>query len=59
VQPSTGDLLLQGFTVSQVVHDYGDVCQTITELALETNQPIDTADFRTLIDVLTMLLRAP
>ena len=21
------DLLLQGFTVSQVVHDYGDVCQ--------------------------------
>ena len=27
------DLLLQGFTVSQVVHDYGDVCQAITELA--------------------------
>ena len=27
------DLLLKGFTVSQVVHDYGDVCQTITELA--------------------------
>jgi hypothetical protein len=22
------DLLLQGFTVSQVVHDYGDVCQS-------------------------------
>ena len=42
------DLLLKGFTVSQVVHDYGDVCQTITELALETNAPIDTADFRTL-----------
>jgi signal transduction histidine kinase len=42
------DLRLKGFTVSQVVHDYGDVCQTITELALETNEPIDTADFRTL-----------
>jgi len=42
------DLLLKGFTVSQVVHDYGDVCQTITELALETNAPIDTGDFRTL-----------
>ena len=42
------DLLLKGFTVSQVVHDYGDVCQTITELALETNAPIDTAEFRTL-----------
>jgi signal transduction histidine kinase len=42
------DLLLQGFTVSQVVHDYGDVCQTITGLALETNAPISTEDFRTL-----------
>src|SRR5678815_4822787 len=42
------DLLLQGFTVSQVVHDYGDVCQTVTDLALETNAPISTEDFRTL-----------
>ena len=29
------DLLLQGFSVDQVVHDYGDVCQSITDLALE------------------------
>lgn len=42
------DLLLQGFTVSQVVHDYGDVCQAITELAVELNVPISTEDFRTL-----------
>jgi hypothetical protein len=42
------DLLLQGFTVSQVVHDYGDVCQSITDLALELNVPISTDDFRTL-----------
>ena len=42
------DLLLQGFTVSQVVHDYGDVCQSITELAVETNAPISTDDFRLL-----------
>jgi signal transduction histidine kinase len=42
------DLLLQGFTVSQVVHDYGDVCQSITDLALELNAPINTDDFRTL-----------
>ena len=42
------DLLLQGFTVSQVVHDYGDVCQAITELAVEQNAPISTDDFRTL-----------
>ena len=42
------DLLRQGFTVSQVVHDYGDVCQSITELAVETNAPISTDDFRVL-----------
>ena len=42
------DLLLQGFTVSQVVHNYGDVCQSITELAVESDVPIDTHDFRTL-----------
>jgi hypothetical protein len=42
------DLLCRGFTVSQVVHDYGDVCQSITELAAETNAPISTDDFRML-----------
>ena len=42
------DLLLQGFTVSQVVHDYGDVCQAITELAVELDAPISAEDFRTL-----------
>ncbi len=25
------DLLALGFTVSQVVHDYGDICQAVTE----------------------------
>jgi signal transduction histidine kinase len=39
------DLLCQGFTMSQVVHDYGDVCQSITELAVETRAPIGTEDF--------------
>ena len=42
------DLLLQGFTASQVVHDYGDICQAITELAMETNAAISAADFRML-----------
>jgi hypothetical protein len=42
------DLLLQGFNISQVVHGYGDVCQSITDLAVETNAPISTDDFRTL-----------
>ena len=43
-----GDLLAMGFTVSQVVHDYGDICQAITELALEQNAPITTEEFHTL-----------
>ena len=42
------DLLRQGFSVSQVVHAYGDVCQAMTELAVELNTPISTDDFRTL-----------
>lgn len=42
------DLLLQGFTMSQVVHDYGDVCQSITELAVERAAPITVDEFRTL-----------
>jgi signal transduction histidine kinase len=42
------DLLLRGFTVSQVVHDYGDVCQAITELAVESDAPIAADEFRTL-----------
>ena len=42
------DLLQQGFTVSQVVHNYGDVCQSVTALAMETNARIATEDFRTL-----------
>ena|SRR5687768_184293 len=42
------DLLRKGFTVSQVVHDYGDVCQSVTDLAVELDAPISTEDFRTL-----------
>src|SRR6476469_6866792 len=41
-------LLLQGFTVSQVVHDYGDICQAITEMAVELHAPVSTEDFRML-----------
>jgi hypothetical protein len=42
------NLLLQGFTIEQVVHDYGDVCQSVTDLAVELGAPISTDDFRTL-----------
>jgi signal transduction histidine kinase len=42
------DLHRQGFTASHVVHDYGDVCQSITDLALQLNAPISVEDFRIL-----------
>jgi signal transduction histidine kinase len=37
-----------GFTIAQVVHDYGDICQAVTELADQTRAPITTDEFRTL-----------
>jgi len=42
------DMFRLDFTIGQVVHRYGDVCQAITELALEHDLTISTADFRTL-----------
>jgi signal transduction histidine kinase len=42
------ELSLQGFTVEQVVHDYGDLCQAITDLAFEGGAPIEIDEFRTL-----------
>jgi hypothetical protein len=42
------DLLLRGFTIEQVVHNYGDVCQAVTELAGETNIAISAEEFHTL-----------
>lgn len=44
-----GKVLLDlGFTVDQVVHDYGDLCQAITDLAYERDAPIEIDEFRTL-----------
>jgi hypothetical protein len=34
--------------VDQVVHDYGDLCQAITELAKEINAPVAVDEFHTL-----------
>jgi len=42
------ELLRHGFSVDQVVHDYGDLCQAITDLAFETDAPIAVSEFRTL-----------
>jgi len=42
------ELSQRGFTVDQVVHDYGDLCQSITDLAAELGQTIEIDEFRTL-----------
>ncbi|ATQ75059.1 histidine kinase [Massilia violaceinigra] len=42
------DLLELGFSVDQVVHDYGDLCQAITDLAVERDAPFRVDEFRTL-----------
>lgn len=42
------ELMLQGFTVEEVVHDYGDVCQAISDLAFEQDVAIEVEEFRTL-----------
>jgi signal transduction histidine kinase len=42
------DMRRSGFTVAQVVHDYGNICQAVTELAVQRELPISTNEFRTL-----------
>lgn len=39
------ELLRHGFSIDQVVHDYGDLCQSITELADEKGQQISVPEF--------------
>jgi hypothetical protein len=41
------DLFHKGFTIEQVVRDYGDVCQAVTNLAVDTGAPISVDEFRT------------
>ena len=42
------DLFQKGFTASEVVHTYGSVCQSVTDLAVELSANVDATDFRTL-----------
>jgi signal transduction histidine kinase len=42
------EMLRLGFGVGQVVHDYGDVCQAVTELAFELDAQISVDEFHTL-----------
>lgn len=42
------ELLRLGYSIDQVVHDYGDVCQAATALAVEQKEVIGADEFRTL-----------
>jgi hypothetical protein len=42
------EFLRLGYSLDQVVHGYGDVCQAITGLAVEQTAPISADEFRTL-----------
>jgi signal transduction histidine kinase len=43
-----GNLTALGFTIREVVWDYGDVCQAVTQLAVTQNAPITVDEFHTL-----------
>ena len=42
------DLMRLGFDIDSVVHCYGDLCQSVTDLAVERQAPFSVEDFRTL-----------
>jgi hypothetical protein len=42
------EMLRRGFSIGQVVHDYGDVCQCVTALAVDQQVAISADEFRTL-----------
>lgn len=42
------ELLQRGYTIDEVVHEYGNVCQSVTELAIERMAQISNQEFRTL-----------
>src|ERR1700676_4014327 len=42
------ELLRLGYSIDLVVHEYGDVCQSVTAIAVEQNANISADEFRTL-----------
>jgi signal transduction histidine kinase len=42
------ELLRNGYTVDEVVHDYGDLCQAVTDMAFEQGAAIGADEFRTM-----------
>jgi len=46
--PQGGELMQYGFTVDMVIHDYGYLCQAITDLAFELKTPVELDELRIL-----------
>lgn len=42
------ELIGSSFTIEEVVHDYGDLCRAISDLALETDTAVGADEFQTL-----------
>lgn len=42
------DLLTLGYSISEVVHDYGDLCQAVSDLSIDLNEAFSIDEFRTL-----------
>lgn len=42
------DLLMLGYSINEVVHDYGDLCQAISDLSIDLNEKFEIEEFRTL-----------
>ncbi|HUR40019.1 MAG TPA: RsbRD N-terminal domain-containing protein [Verrucomicrobiae bacterium] len=40
------EMLQHGFTIDQVVHDYGDLCQAVSDVALEKKISFEVDEFR-------------
>jgi signal transduction histidine kinase len=43
-----GELRASGYSRSQVVYEYGNVCQAVTQMAIETAQPMTVREFQAL-----------
>jgi signal transduction histidine kinase len=42
------DLLMLGYSINEVVHDYGDLCQAVSDLSISLNEKFEIEEFRTL-----------
>lgn len=56
------ELLDHGYSVEEVVHDYGDICQAVTEYAHEKREPVTVREFcilnRVLDDAIAAAVRS-